>query len=113
VDQDRDHPFALPERRFYFDAHEIIGVVEPATSTFVFGVEPSLSDHRQERVATRHLRIQNVNEILPGGNIVDVDEQLLGRKGLLQAAEKRMREARLVTPSIIDENLAGHAVKHR
>ena len=111
--QHRDHPLAVSERQLDFDTHEIIGIVEPPTSALVRRVEPALADHRQQRVALLHLQFQHLDEIFPGGNVVDVDENPFGREGLFQAAEKRLRKSRLVTAPIVDEYLAAHAIRRR
>ncbi len=81
-------------------------------AALVGGVEPVVADHRQHRVALRHLRFQHADEVFTGRDIVDVDEKPLGREGLLQTAEQRLGEPRLIATAIIDENLAAHALKH-
>jgi hypothetical protein len=68
---------------------------------------------RQQRVAPRHLRFQQVDEVFAGGNIVDIDKKPLGREGLLHAAERHLGESRLITATIVDENPATHAIKRR
>jgi hypothetical protein len=80
VHQHRDNPLAQLERGFDFDTHEIIGVVEAPAAALVGGVEPVVADHRQHRVALRHLRFQHADEVFAGRDIVDVDEKPLGFK---------------------------------
>ncbi len=112
VHQHRDNPLAKLERGLDFDAHEVIGIVEASAAVLIGGVEPVVADHRQHRVALRHLRFQHADEVFTGRDIVDVYEKPLGRERLLQTTEERLRESRLIAAAIINENFAAHALKH-
>ena len=112
VHQHRDNPLTLLERGFDFDAHEIVGIVEASAAVLIGGAEPVVANHRQHRVALRHLRFQHADEVFTGRDIVHVHEEPLGRERLLQTTEKRLREPRLIAAAIIDENFAAHALKH-
>jgi hypothetical protein len=108
VHKHRDHAFLLRESGLDFDAHEVLGIVEASRSALVACRNPVLADHRDQHVAARDLIVQHLHKVEPGGDIVDVHEQPLGREGLFKSAVKRLSKAGIVAAAIVNENVAAH-----
>ena len=108
ANQHWDHALVLRQRAFNLDPDKVARVVQPPAAATIARVDPVPANHRNEHVALRDLIVQNADEVEPGLDAVDVYKQLLGREGLLQAREQRLRRSGIVASTIVDENLAGH-----
>ena len=108
VDQHRDHALLLRERRLDLKPHEVLWVIEPTPPGVVGCGEPAPPDHRDQHVAFRHLLVHHLDEVEAGRDVVNIHEQLVGGECLLQPAEQRLGETRIIAPPIIDEDVSGH-----
>jgi hypothetical protein len=109
TDQHRNHPFALRKRRLDFNAHEIVGILEPPFSGAIARIDPALADHRQKNVAFTDALVQHADEIETRCDIVNVQKQLLRMEYVLQPVKKTAGIAGIVAAAVINEYLARHS----
>src|SRR5262249_40422536 len=98
----------LFQGRFDLDADEILGIIKASGARIVTSVAPALTDHGEQRIALPDLLFQHPDEVEPGRDAVDIHEQLLGLKRLLQPVKQAASVARIVAAAIVDENLTSH-----
>src|SRR5882672_12835839 len=95
----RDDQLVLFERGRDLDADEVVGLVEPPGTLVIARVEPALTDDRQQHIAFRDLLLQHAYEVAPWRNAVDVHEEFVAWKHLLQTVEQAAGVAGIVAPS--------------
>ena len=110
VDQHGNDRHVALERGFDFDAHEIVGIIKAAAIVLVRAREPIPADNRDQRIASANALCQHFDEIAAGRDVVDVDEDVLAPKAVLQAIIDAPREPGRVFSAIANEDAAPHAM---
>ena len=82
ADQDRDHTLAQLQRLLDLDADEVQWIVEPSVAGAVAGIQPFLAEDGEQDVASLDLVAQDFDEIVAGGDAVDIHEQPVGQERL-------------------------------
>src|SRR5262249_30318280 len=103
-----NHPLVLLQGRFNLDADEILGIIKTAGALLVTSVNPAFADHGEQRIAPPDLLFQHPDEVETRRDVIDVHEQLIGRKRLLQPVKQAAGIARVVAAAIVDEYVTGH-----
>jgi hypothetical protein len=106
VDKDRNDRNVALQRRLDLDADEVAGVVEAAAVLTVGARNPVLADNRQERVALADPVGEDVDEIAPGRDCVDVEKDVLASEAARQPIVDPPGVSARVFPSIADEDAA-------
>ena len=107
IDQHGDHRNVALQRRGDLDAHIVVRVVEPPLALAVGGGQPMRADDCEQCIALRDLRIELLDEIEPGLDGVDIDEErAAGKFACEMIVEPAGNAGRVVSP-VIDED-AGH-----
>jgi hypothetical protein len=103
ADEHRDDADLAGERRADFDAHEVIGQVEPAP-TFVGRADPCGSDDGNQRHAGAHGALDVRHEIHADADLADVAEEHAG-VGAVETVVEPSRLRQRVAATIADEDL--------
>src|SRR5215218_9167989 len=113
LDQDRDHPDVALQRRRDLQADEVVGVIQPPPPVLVGGAEPARADHRQQHLTATHRLGDDLGEVNPQRDRVDIHEDLVvaeaGREPVVQAAG----QAAGLLPPVADEHPARAGSRHR
>ena len=97
----RDIPL---QSRGGFEAHEIGGIVEPALTGFIFRIQPSRPDHRQQDAARSHIVIDDFTKIEPRLDRGNIHENRAVPEPAAQIVIETARLALAVIPPVTDEN---------
>jgi hypothetical protein len=106
ADKNWNDAFFLIQRRRDLDSDKIVRIIEPTIARSVPRVQPTLADDSKYDIAVSYTVIQDANEVETRSNIVDVQEQLFGRKNILQPIEEPTGMPSVVTTTIINENFS-------
>ena len=104
VDQNRDDEHFVLKGRRYFDAHEIVRIVEAPMPFCIFRVQPVAADDGQQHVARPHRNVDLGDEVETRRDRVHVHEQVIGGELLRQPVVEPARRARTVLAPVIDKN---------
>lgn len=105
ADQDWNNPFTPVDRRLYFNCDEVVFVAFTLCKKFA----PARSYDSQENVGLTYLRIENMHEVVSGLDVpLDVHKQILRAELVFEAQVESLREAWIIAPTVVYENLARH-----
>ena len=94
----------LLERLADLEGDEVTVEVEAPSTLTVDRVEPPLADHHQHHVGRRDVPLDDLEEVLPEVEGVDVHEDALRAERLLQVLPDSSRPRRRVLPAVADED---------
>jgi hypothetical protein len=105
VDEDGHGADVTVERRLHLDAHEVGGVLQPDAAVFVRRGQPSRSDDGDHQIAVSERLAYGIDEVVAGEQRVDVDENIVVTKLLLEPVVQAARLAGRIFPAITNEYL--------
>jgi hypothetical protein len=106
VHQHRDDRDVTFERGRDLETNEVTWIVESALSILINGVEPILTDEREEDAARSELLVEDATKVEPLLHPRDIDKDRLFSKPIAKILEQAARLTFRVAPAIADEDSA-------
>src|SRR6185295_15077828 len=100
-------PFAAVQSCLDFDGDKILALRRALRHQ----LDPPAPDEDEHDVGAHNLAAQHVDEIVAGLDVpFDVHEQTLGGELLLEPLIERLRKAWVISPAIVQKDLASHSL---
>ncbi len=112
VHQDGDDPDVASQGGLDLEADEVAGVVEPASSLGVGGVDPPVADEGQQHVTGAHGVGEHLDEVVARFDGVHVLEDLAPPEVAGQAVEEPAGRVGGVLSPVADEDATGRRLGH-
>ena len=106
IHEDRDDAHIARQRRFDFQADEVVGVVEPPPAALVGDRQPLVADQGQQHITRSDSRGDRRHEVVAQGDRVDVLEDLRVAEPLVEPVVQPARRIGGLFSSVTDEHPA-------